>query len=248
MKAKPKPTDDEAVALAKAQAELAAAVRELTSPRRVPVLQPDGTVAVGEVPGWIEQLRESVGTTRNGGAGSNGSPAPLNPGAVDVLTHVECSARVLHSRVLARSDRPVEEYLRAVLAEVGRWHDPMQVAAVGKAVARLLEGVRQQLDPRREVPIDEPCPHCEQRMVWRWDSSIRERLQVPALVLVVEDRAVVCRGCDSTWPAEFAGELIREATEHRERQARALPLRILRAVAAAMEMARQPVPEEMMTG
>ncbi|MGH8575598.1 MAG: DUF7341 domain-containing protein [Gammaproteobacteria bacterium] len=214
--------DEDAAALATAQAELAATIRELCEPRRVPVTQA-GQLVVGKVPSWIQQLRESVAHGQGSGQGSGGSRVPINPGSVDTLTMVETAARQIHLRAYARSrrDTPAEADLRILGHLVACWSDVDQVTAVHKAVSRLLDAIRHQLDPKEEVPIDEPCPRCQQRMVWRWD-SIGERLQAMALVLVVEDRIVTCRGCDSTWPAEFAGEVIREAAEHREAEARRL--------------------------
>lgn len=210
---------DEAAALARAQEQLATVIRELVEPRRMPVHQL-GALVMGTVPSWLEQLRESVAHGRGSGQGSGGSRLPINAGSVDVLTHVEATARQIHLRAYARSRRELSAAadLRALGGLVAEWTDVDQVDAVRRAVTKLLDGIRQQLDPREEVPISSACPHCQQRMVLRWDASIGEELRVPALVLLVDDRRVICRGCRSEWGAEFAGELIREADDQREQE------------------------------
>ena len=201
--------------LAEAQAQLAALVRDLCEPRRMPILV-DGRTEVGVIPSWMDQLRESVSASRNGGRGGGGAPAPINPAAVDVLTELEGSARVLHARVLSRSDRTVEQHLRGIAAEVDGWRSPQQVTAVVRAVGRMLGAVQAQLDPPEHlVSVAHQCPHCDLRMVSRWEPSTGERVQVDALVLDVRDRSVSCRGCESAWPAEFSARLIAEVNEWR---------------------------------
>lgn len=182
--------------------ELRNVARELTQTIERPFIRDDQTTEHAEVPALLEQLRDEIqpdnGARR--GSGGGGSPAPMSVEAADMLAQIETDAVKLHLEALA-TEHTVESRIQAIALIAARWTDQHQVEVALSYLKKWQAEILGFLDPPQRLTINAPCPACGVKMVRRWDATMREHVQVPALSY---DPAVgaVClnQACGHWWP------------------------------------------------
>ncbi|MER5388361.1 hypothetical protein [Saccharopolyspora sp. NPDC002686] len=182
------------------QDQIRSVARELTATGERAVLRDDGTVTRHQVPSLLEQLRGATATgseaSRTGGG--RGTPLPVSPAAVDLLTEIEQDAADLHIKALVHDRLTPEDRIRALVEIVGRWTDVRAVWTALGFLRRWTTQIQTLLDPPRQLHVAAACPACEARMVWRADPDTGEEVQTPALI--VDGRiGCTCLACGHVW-------------------------------------------------
>jgi hypothetical protein len=197
--------------------ELHTAAAELLEPITRKVLRDGGTTTSHTAPSRLNQLRAAIGTSGESGGGGRGSgiPIPIDPSATDLLSEITTGAVDMHDRALEQSRPTIEDHIRSTVALVERWDEPSMIAWATGWLRFWQRAIDNQFNPQPRYHLDTPCPACGARMAFRFDTTIGENVQVPALI--VDSRTGAdCRACGAHWsPEQFEelGQFIRGAAD-----------------------------------
>lgn len=189
-----------------ALAELHTAAHDLLDPVVRKVLRDGGHTTEHTAPSLLDQLADASGTSDESGGGGRGSrnPAPIDPGAVDLLVEITTGAVDLHDRALGYSEPTIADHIRAVVALAQHWTDPAAVDWATGWLHHWQRAITNQLDPRRRWHLAEACPACHVHMASTVDSG--DTVLVPALVVDTTTGAD-CRACGAHWAPEQLEQL-----------------------------------------
>lgn len=205
---------------AQLRAELDTALRHLTEPSTHPVVRDDTSIATGELPSLLDQLRESLGGHgESNGRGRGGHRTPADVTAIDIEEDIEGEAGELQARL--ETYVPLEARLRH-LSDVGQYLDADALRYALGRVRSWAGRIRSHLDPPRRLHLAARCPACDKRSVMvRTDTGDPEQ---HAALQVDGERGCVCLACGEHWPPEqlehLALVLKQQQADDDERKAR----------------------------
>lgn len=216
-------TDQRAVRQARDLADERAALTRVVRTLLDPVMLRQGRRGeLRERPSLLEQLADAV--TSSGGLASGrgrGSPAPLDPGAFDLLEEIRTTARdlwrtearVMCGRTVVQAERvlddlPVAERIRCGARYVsGAGRQVKDVSWLTDLLGGWVERINAMLDPEQQMEVLAPCPACGLRWVYL-DDDAGEQKRVAALV--AGPTGARCRnvGCGHEWQGAAGMETI----------------------------------------
>jgi hypothetical protein len=171
--------------LADERAALAKVVRALLDPV---VLRRGGrrSGTLHERPCLLEQLAQAVESSGGRASGrGRGSPAPLDPGALDLLEEIRATARelwrteatVMCGRTVVQQPRvlddlPVPERIRRGARYVsGAGRQVSDIAWLTNLVGNWVEKINAHINPEMAMEVLAPCPACGRRWVYVDDDA-----------------------------------------------------------------------------
>lgn len=189
-------------------------VRDLCDPPEVVVLR-DGLTTTEHVG---DSLLNQISATGHGGeigkSRGGANRLPVSAAKLDAWLEIQASASDLHDRAVMHTRPTVEQYVRRIAELAHGWSDPQAVLWVVDHLRVWREMILGVLEPPRRVSIAAACPTCRARMVLVAEPGTRDRVQVDALQVTMEDgrpTAASCMACRASWAPqqfEFLGRLI----------------------------------------
>lgn len=161
----------------------------------------------GQVPGLIEQLRDSCreGIGGNGGASGFAPKIPIQVGAYTLYESIAKTAGAEFERLTrANKHGTVEESIQwwAHLSQM----DPVEQEHCLNTTDQWINDIGELLNPPRRWEISHPCPACKEKFVYRVMDG--ETTRSAALVVTAKDGGLAeCRSCAATWASEEWADL-----------------------------------------
>lgn len=161
----------------------------------------------GQVPGLIEQLRDSCreGIGGNGGASGFAPKIPIQVGAYMLYESIEKTAGAEWERLTGRRPHATVEQDILGWADFAR-RDPTEQEHCLNITDQWINDIGELLNPPRRWEISHPCPACNEKFVYRVMDG--ETTRSAALVVTAKDGGLAeCRSCAASWASEEWAEL-----------------------------------------
>lgn len=161
----------------------------------------------GQVPGLIEQLRDSCreGIGGNGGASGFAPKIPIQVGAYTLYESIAKTAGVEFERLSG-----LKKYSDLERNIIG-WAAHARISTTEQehclnTTDQWINEIGELLNPPRRWEISHPCPACKEKFVYRVMDG--ETTRSAALVVTAKDGGLAeCRSCAATWASEEWADL-----------------------------------------
>ena len=152
------------------------------------------------------QLRDSTGGQNVSEKGdSRQARMPIWADAVDLLREIDVTAAVW-SRIQRPGPATTVARLEAIANSTWRPQDTDRISRWASDARGWADRIKRLLDPESVKTISAPCPACNQKTVYRRDST-GDMVRQPALQLVAS-RGCVCLACHTSWSPDLYLHLV----------------------------------------